>query len=98
MQVQSTDMLRGKRGQIAPPIEDIEAYWTPRERPAVEHKLRYTFVGSAETVRSGIAGLIQQTGADELISTVRIFDPLACLRSLEILASVRDSLASGPPR
>ena len=35
-----------------------------------------------------------QIGADELISTVRIYDPAACLRSLEILSDVRQHLTS----
>ena len=94
MQVQSTDMMRGKRGQVGPPIEDIEAYWTPQEKHTVEHKLLCSFVGSAETVRRGIAAFVDQIGADELISTVRIYDPAACLRSLEILSDVRQHLTS----
>jgi luciferase family oxidoreductase group 1 len=94
MQVQSTDMLRGIRGQVGPPIEDIEGYWTPHEKQAVEHKLICSFVGSGETVGRDIATFVEQTGADELISTVRIFDSEACLRSLEILSEVRQELAS----
>ena len=27
-----TNMLRGRRGQLPPPIDDIEAYWTPEEK------------------------------------------------------------------
>jgi len=64
------------------------------ERPAVEHKLTFSFVGSAATVGRGLAALIDQTDADEVITTVRIFDPDACLRSLEILADVRQQLPS----
>ena len=88
-QVQSTNMLRGNRERFGPPIDDIEAFWTPEEKISVEHKHHYSFVGSRETVRSGIAEFLNQTGADELITTVRIFDPEACHRSLEILADLR---------
>lgn len=94
MQVQSTDMLRGIRGQVGPPVEDIEAYWTPHEKQAVEHKLICSFVGSGETVGRDLATFVEQTGADEVISTVRIFDSEACLRSLEILSEVWQELAS----
>lgn len=88
MQVQAVDMLRGRRDPIGPPIDDVEAYWTPPERAAVASKLACAFVGSAQTVGRGLSALIDRTGADELITTVRIFDPRACLRSLEILAQV----------
>ena len=93
-QTQSVDMVRGKRAPLGPPIDDIEHYWTPAERPAVEHKLTYSFVGQAETVRKGLAHLIEQTKADELIANMRIFDPAAGLRALEILADVRQQLAT----
>ena len=93
-QVQATNMLRGIRGQLGPPIDDIETYWNEFEKPAAEHKLTFSYAGSAETVRQEIADLIDQTDADELITTVRIFDSAACLRSLEILADVRQQLTS----
>ena len=38
--------------------------------------------------------IIDATGADELIVTSQIFDHQARLRSYEILAQVRDALAS----
>ena len=88
-QIQATGMVRGQRNQLGPPIDDIETYWTATEKPAVEHKLTYSCVGSPETVHSGVAALIAETDADELITTVRIFDPVACLRSLEILSEMR---------
>ena len=93
-QMQSTDMMRGKRDPMGPPIDDIDKYWNALERPAVEHKLKYSIVGSEETLRVGLADLIEQTAADELMTTVRIFDPAACMRSLEIMAAVRRQLAA----
>jgi luciferase family oxidoreductase group 1 len=87
-QVQSIDALRGKRGPLEPPIDNIDPYWSELERAAVEHKLKFAFVGCAETLRRGLVDVIDQTAADELMTTVRIFDREACLRSLEVLADV----------
>ena len=87
-QMQSVNMMRGKREAMPPPVDDIDMYWTPNEKPAVDHKLTYSFVGSAETVEKGLDDLITQTEADEVITTVRIFDPHACVKSLEILAGI----------
>ncbi|MFT5090644.1 MAG: luciferase family oxidoreductase group 1 [Candidatus Latescibacterota bacterium] len=87
-QVTSVHMARGERVLLAPPIDFIEGYWTPQEQAIVEHKLQYAFVGSAETLRSELAALVAQTGADELMTTVRIYESDACLHSLEVLADV----------
>lgn len=85
-QVTSVHMARGERVLLGPPIDSIAGYWTPQEQAIVEHKLQYAFVGSAATLRGEIAALLVQTGADELMTTVRIYEPEACLRSLEVLA------------
>ncbi len=55
----STSMLRSfidgifrrKRTLLPPPIDSIEDYWYPHEREQLESMLRYSFVGSPETVR-----------------------------------------------
>ncbi|MBK35341.1 MAG: LLM class flavin-dependent oxidoreductase [Gemmatimonadetes bacterium] len=88
MQMRSTDMFRGKRDPIGPPVADIDSYWLPHEKSAVAHKLSCSCVGSPSTVRNGLQDLIDRTGADELITTVWIFEPAACLTSLDLLASV----------
>jgi luciferase family oxidoreductase group 1 len=82
-----TNVLRGRRGQLPPPIDDIEAYWTPEEKLRVSSMLRRSFVGSPETVRSGLEDFVAETGADELILASAIHDHAARLRSYELLAS-----------
>ncbi len=94
-QVQSVQMLRGEREKMGPPIDDIEAYWVPPEKEAVEHKLRYAFVGTADSLTVDLERFVGATEADELIATVRIFDQRASLRAMEILAQVRQQLARG---
>jgi luciferase family oxidoreductase group 1 len=87
-----TGMLRGARGRLQPPIDDIEAYWTPAEKAQAERMLACSFVGSPETVRRGLAGFMEATGADELIVASAIHDHSARKRSYEILAEVRQAL------
>jgi len=82
-----TNVQRGRRGQLPPPIDDIEAYWTPEEKHRVSSMLRRSFVGSPETVRSGLEDFVAETGADELIIASAIHDHAARLRSYELLAS-----------
>ena len=44
-------------------------------------------------MRQGLKDFIERTGADELMIASQMFDPAARLRSYEIAAQVRDSLA-----
>ena len=47
-----TNLLRGTRGQLRPPIDDIETYWTPPEKARASNMLTYAFVGARDTVRA----------------------------------------------
>jgi luciferase family oxidoreductase group 1 len=87
-----TDMQRGKRGKLAPPIPDIDAYWSPSEKMQASSMLACSFVGSPDTVRRGLEGFLAQTGADELMVASAIFDHAARLRSYELLAELRDTM------
>jgi luciferase family oxidoreductase group 1 len=81
-----TNIFRGTRGQLLPPIDDIESYWSPSEKIQASNMLRCSIVGSRQTIRDGLARLIDQTGADELMVAAAIYDHGARLRSYEILA------------
>jgi len=85
-QQQFTDLVRGRPGRLPPPIDDIESYWSPVEKAQVSAMLRYSFVGSGETVRRALAEFVEQTGVDEVIVVSAIYDHAARLRSYEILA------------
>ena len=54
--------------------------------------LACSFVGSPETIRTGLERFLAQTGADELIVASAIYNHAARLRSYEILAEVHKAL------
>ena len=83
-----TDLHRGARGLQKPPIDDIEAYWTPSEKIAASRMLSHSIVGSPRTVRDGIDRLIERTRADELMVVTSVFDHEARKRSYALLAEV----------
>ncbi|EKE76351.1 LLM class flavin-dependent oxidoreductase [Oceanibaculum indicum] len=85
-------MIRGRRGQLPPPVEDIESLWSPDEKAHVARMLACSFVGSAETVRAGLERFIADTGADELIVASAIHDHGKRLRSYEILSGIVSDL------
>ena len=82
------NMVRGTRGKLPPPIDDIETYWSPMEKAHASGMLSCTVVGGPETIRQGVQELVKRTGADELIVAAAIYDHTARLRSYEILSEV----------
>ena len=89
-----TNLFRGARGKLQPPIEDIESYWTPSEKAQAMNMLSCSFVGSAKTVREGLEGFIAETGADEVMVASAIYDHGKRLRSYEILGDVHTAMSS----
>jgi luciferase family oxidoreductase group 1 len=83
------NLRRGRPGKLPPPIDTLEGFASELEMAGVEHALRYSVVGSAETVRVGLEAFAELTRADELMVTSQIYEHAARLRSFEIVAGVR---------
>jgi luciferase family oxidoreductase group 1 len=88
VQQQFVNLVRGKPGQLQPPLDDIDSYWSPAEKAQASSMLSCSFVGSVETVQSGLQQFIARTGVDELIVASAFYDHNARLRSYELLASL----------
>jgi len=88
-----TNLFRGARGKLQPPIDDIESYWSPHEKAQAMNMLSCSFVGSPNTVREGLEGFIRQTGADEVMVASAIYDHGKRLRSYEILSDVHKGMS-----
>jgi luciferase family oxidoreductase group 1 len=87
-QQQFTNLIRGKPGRLPPPIDNIDAYWSPAEAVQASGMLEYSYVGSPDVVRAGLQGFINETQVDELMIVSAIYDHPSRLRSYEILAQV----------
>jgi len=85
-QQQFTRMVRGTRGQLPPPVDDIETFWSPMEKSQASSMLGCSFYGSSDTIKARLDPLIEATGADELMVVGAIWDHAARVRSYEILA------------
>jgi luciferase family oxidoreductase group 1 len=83
-----THAVRGTRGQLPPPIDDIDRFWAPLEQAQVSAMLACSFVGAPRSVLHGLASFVDRTKADELIIASAIYDHHARLRSYEMLADV----------
>ncbi|HEX8366974.1 MAG TPA: LLM class flavin-dependent oxidoreductase [Pyrinomonadaceae bacterium] len=82
------NLIRGKPGQLQPPVENMDGLWTPPEKAAVESKLGGSVIGSAATIKDKLEKILAETSADELMINAMIYDHAARLRSYEIVADV----------
>ncbi len=87
-QMSFADLFRGVRGLSKPPIDDIDSYWTAREKAQAEHMLACAIIGDPDKVRAGMERFIERTKADELMIVSDVFDHAARLRSFELISSM----------
>jgi len=74
-------MRRNTRGQLPPPIANLDEFCEAHEKSAAAHTLQVSVVGSLATVQKGMPHWLDATGADELTITGQIFAHQATLRS-----------------
>jgi luciferase family oxidoreductase group 1 len=89
-QQQFTRMVRGTRGKLPPPVDDIEMFWSPMEKEHVSSMLACSFYGSPSTIKEKLATLMEATKANELMVVSAIWDHQARVRSYELLAQAMD--------
>ncbi|MCH8542642.1 MAG: LLM class flavin-dependent oxidoreductase [Alcanivorax sp.] len=86
-QMSFTNLLRGARLLSQPPIDDIDRYWSAREKMQASQMLARSIIGTPDTVHAGLDALVAETEADELMLVSDIYDHGARLRSFELVAS-----------
>jgi luciferase family oxidoreductase group 1 len=89
-----TQLRRGRPGQLPPPIDDIESFWSGGEKAMLEQAMRYSFVGSAASVEQALRAFLKQVLVEELMVNVHVYDQVARRHSLTLTAAVRDRLAA----
>ncbi|GGI75676.1 alkane 1-monooxygenase [Polymorphobacter multimanifer] len=85
-QMSFANLLRGTRGLSQRPIDDIDTYWSPAEKAQASSMLARSIIGSPATVTAGIAALLAETAADELMIVSDIYDHHDRLRSFQLIA------------
>lgn len=85
----------GRPGKLPHPVEDVAQEIPPPILGQVRQALSISAVGSATTVRTQLAAILEAHRPDELILTGMIHDPAARIRSFEIAAGVLADLRGG---
>lgn len=82
------NLVRGKPGKIQPPVDDMEAIWTPDEKAMVNARLGGSIIGDRDRVEQELVEFAERTAADEIMINAIIYDHADRLRSYEIVAEV----------
>lgn len=85
-------LRRGKARKLQPPIDSMDALWSPMEKAAILEALdpRTTIVGDPETVKKALIAFQERTKADEMIISSQIYHLEDRLRSYEIVSRLFD--------
>jgi luciferase family oxidoreductase group 1 len=86
-------LRRGVPGLIPPPVESMDAIWTPQEKAMVEYALGVSVVGSPETVEHGLSNIINAMKPDEIIIPSHMYAQADRLRSFALIAEAKQRLA-----
>jgi luciferase family oxidoreductase group 1 len=86
-------IVRNDRRALPPPVEDMDAIWTPAERYAVAERMALMVVGGPARVAAGLEEILRVTEADELILVSDAYERADRLRSYELIAQARSEAA-----
>ena len=79
-------LIRNKRRPLQPPTDEALLDWTEAERVALQQMMKYSFIGSAEKVKTELQAFADRTGIDELMVAAHIYDMEAKKKSYAMIA------------
>ncbi|MFO7720915.1 MAG: LLM class flavin-dependent oxidoreductase [Gillisia sp.] len=85
-------VLTGKIDYLQPPTEMTPDLQELSKNQAFERMLKYSFVGSKETVKNQTEDFLQKTGVDEVMVASHIFDHETRLNSFRIFSEIMKEL------
>ncbi len=86
------NLLTGKRDYMQPPEDMTAELRELRHHPSVQQMLKYSFIGSKETVKKQIKEFVDQTQVDELIAVTNIYDGQDRIKSYQLFAEIMKEL------
>ena len=92
VQLKFAQVRSGGNTALSAPVDSMAGRWSSADQQMVDHVLKYALVGSKESIKPKLERFISATGVDELIVSFPIHDNTARLKSLTLMAELRDSL------
>lgn len=82
------NIIKGTRTTLQPPVNNMDSIWNEAERYATQQMLTYTFVGSAETLKTKMQVFADDTRVDEIMAAGMIYEHSARVNSYKILSEL----------
>ena len=79
-------LIRNKRRPLQPPVQKDLLDWTEPEKSALQQMMKYSFIGSVETVKKGLDDFLNTIGVDEIMMASHIYSLKAKKKSYELIA------------
>jgi luciferase family oxidoreductase group 1 len=78
-------IVTNKRKPLQQPVKNMENIWSEYEKATVMQMMKYTFIGSAETVKEGLQNFLKETQVDEIMVASYVYDNDAKMHSYELI-------------
>ncbi len=85
-------IFTGKRDYMQQPTEMTAELRELSRHPSVQQMLKYSFIGSKDTVKEKIKGFVEATKINELIVVTNVYGSDDRIRSYELFAEIMDEL------
>jgi luciferase family oxidoreductase group 1 len=82
----ASGIITNNRKPLQPPIKNFFEQWDEYEKAAVLQMMKYTFIGSASTVKKGLQSFLDDTQVDEIMIASYVYDNDAKIHSYELIA------------
>jgi luciferase family oxidoreductase group 1 len=81
----ASGIITNQRKHLQPPVKNFLKEWDEYEKDAVLQMMKYTFIGSAVTVKKGLQSFLDDTPVDEIMVASYIYDNNAKIHSYELI-------------
>ena len=88
IQIKALGLIRRKPNLLQPPTNNVDKMWNEFEKYSIDQRLKYSFVGSPQKVKSLLQNFLKTRLIDELMVVSHIYDHQARLRSYQLLSSL----------
>jgi len=79
-------IVTNARKPLQPPVKNFLNEWDEYEKTAVLQMMKYTFIGSASTVKNHLQSFLDETQVDEIMVASYIYDNEAKMHSYELIS------------
>ena len=81
----ASGIITNQRKPLQPPVKNFLNEWDEYEKAPVLQMMKYTFIGSAKTVKKGLQSFLDDTRVDEIMVASYVYDNDAKIHSYELI-------------